>query len=136
MAGSKRWFKYTSDGGTAYSVILDESNAEATVNALKIVQNRTAAHPFLPCQIQMRYLLAFLDSDQKVRRKFWVGNPAAVSSIVSGANKLSADYLTAGSPEDWTITYYSGEREKVMLPLDTDSFDTGLDDADQGRDEA
>jgi len=136
MAGSKRWFKYASDGGTPYSVMLDESNAEATVNAVRIVQNRTSAHAFLPSQIEMRYLLAFLDSDSLVRRKFWVGNPASVSSIVSGANKLSADYLTAGTPEDWTITYYSGEREKVMLPLDTDEFDTGLDDTDQGRDEA
>jgi hypothetical protein len=133
MAGSKKYFKYADDTGEEFSVQLDESNSEAECNNVALFLDRTANHPGLPKGLKMRYCLAYCDNNPKLRRRFWIGNGAAVDEVIAG-NTLSANaYPTSADStpvsEDFIITYYSGERRSIP-PSFSGGADTGLEDGD------
>lgn len=139
MAGSKSWFRYTSDAGVDSSVFLDESNSEASVDGVRLFLNRTAAHPLLTKGTKLRYLNAFLVTNPVIKRRFYVGNPLAIPEILNGGALTAAVY---NLPTDdavpvvltWTITSYRGEQSAITPGISTTSGDTGLTDNDPGRD--
>lgn len=138
MAGSKKWFRYQNDAATAYSVNIDESNAEATCGGVQLMLSRTAAHPKLPSGDKMRYCLAFVTATPNIKRKFYVGNPLASAQLSTGAAFLAGIYPTAGDGATvtgaWTVTALRGEKSSPPPALNTTAGDTGLTDGDIPRD--
>lgn len=139
MAGSKRLFKYIDDAGEAYSVLLDESNSEGYVGATALFQNRSATHPEKPQSLKFRYILATLISNPTIKRKFWVGDPAVLIGIFSGAilnaNVYPVSGDTAPSIAQWTVTRFVGESRRIIEALNNTGGDTGLTDGDFQLDE-
>lgn len=138
MSGSRRWFRYQSAIGIDYSVQLDESNGRGLVYPINspCMPNRSAAHPFLPKFIKMRYVntIAWVQGE-KLRRKFYVGDRIdfdilAVQKFVFAP--ISPDPLDAngGSPVWWEVTSLVGEKAKYPRWYDPFgvSVDTGLTD--------
>jgi hypothetical protein len=138
MAGSLKWFKYADDAGVAYSINVDESNAEATVGGIALCLVRTAAHPNIPTKLKKRYLNAYVTATPAIKRKFWVGNPLAIPQILAGGAFLAGAYPTAADGATttvaWTIASYRGEKNAPPPALNTTAGDTGLTDGDLGRD--
>lgn len=133
MSGSKAIRLYTSDTGVGYAVVVDESNASATVGAgtLQLIPIRTVNVGRIPVGLAQRYVLCTLISNPRIRRKFKVGNPALVPALIAPGAVLKASVGATsadGIPvtEDWTITAYRGE--KVNLIAAIGAADTGLTD--------
>lgn len=135
MAGSKRYFEYVSDTGAKYSVFLDESNSEATIDGNRIVGDRTTFLPFAPRRIKFRYLLAESIGVRKLQRKFYVGDPIFLVGIGDTPIIVAPPYPDS-APLDWIVTAYRGEKLGFTPPVSVDAGDTGLNDGDQGRDQA
>lgn len=134
MAGSKRKFRYESDSGQAYVLTLDESNGEAVNStSTRITDNLTGTELNKPARFTPRYVLAYLQSNPLIRRKFTVGDPATVVSLVTGAASLSAPVYanadgTVPTAAVWIVTAYRGE--KLAVFSGTAAVDTGLTDGD------
>jgi hypothetical protein len=135
MAGSKSYRQYISDNGTTYTVLVDESNAEAVIGTgtLPLIPARTAASGRLPTGIVQRYLLCSLVSNPRIRRKFKVGNPGLIgTALAPGAIIKAQVYPTsadaATTTEDWNVTAYRGEKINSVPGLL--AIDTGLIDGD------
>jgi hypothetical protein len=133
MAGSKSYRQYTSDNGTTYTVLVDESNANAVIGAgtLPLIPLRTAASGRLPSGIVQRYVLCSLVSNPRVRRKFKVGNPGLIgNALAPGAIIKAQVYPTSAdavpTTEDWNVTAYRGEKINSVPGLL--AVDTGLTD--------
>lgn len=144
MAGSKRWFRYRSDNGLDYSVQLDESNSEATSNSIRLMPARTAAHPLLGKGQRMRYVLASTPapvsvapaaSGKTVSRKFWIGDLAALAAVQAG-NPIIASVYPGLAAVNWSVGTIQGEKNRVPPALNAAAGDSGLDDGDQGQDQA
>jgi hypothetical protein len=124
MAGSRRWFQYTSDKGFAYAVELDESTYETPALGFTAIDQATvaagrvlAANSRRP--ISMRYVNAQRTENGDVfRRKFFVG--------ALEADPYTGEDLTLEvDGETWSVTSVIGER-KVFPPL-TDTANTDGD---------
>lgn len=139
MSGSRRYFQYRTDEGLSTTVVQDESNSEATVGGVPLMLNRTSAHPLLSSAVKKRYVLASVVTNPDVRRKFWVGNPAVIPQIFSGAVLKASVFAnsadTQTETEDWSISFYQGESHRISPAFDTVAGDTGLTDGDRGRDQ-
>jgi hypothetical protein len=135
MAGSITYRQYTADDGTAYSIKIDKSNANAAIGLASTVlmPQKTANIPDLPRGLTPRYILCSLDSDTRIKRKFKVGDIAQVVSIYTVGNKvISAVYPTSpnapGAGEPWTITAYRGETRNLVPAFA--GIDTNIIDGD------
>jgi hypothetical protein len=120
MAGSIKWFKYTSDSDDVYAIRMDESNGEAMGNA-DFEATDSAIVNDLPRNIEPRYAI-YRNVVSGYQRK-----------IIVCANDLTAATLpstltlkTDTGDLSFTLTYYRGEAFK-RIPT---SLDTGLTDGD------
>lgn len=134
MAGSKRYFEYVTDTGEKYSVVLDESNSEATIDGNQLMGNRTAAHIQIPKSLKLRYLLAESVGVRKLQRKFYVGDPIFLVGLSPTPIIVASPYPDSPAV-DWIVTAYRGEKNSFIAPLSETAGDTGLNDGDQGRDQ-
>jgi hypothetical protein len=138
MAGSRKKFLYTNDAGLAYTVTLDESNSEGTIGGVAMFLARTVQVPDVPRGTKLRYVNATLISNPDIKRKFYIGNLAAITQAVQGATLLAGVYPTAAdaapSPVAWAITSYRGEGSTPPAPINSTSGDTGLTDGDNAQD--
>lgn len=120
MAGSNKWFTYTSDDGTNWALKADESNVEGVMGAVN------AGAP--PNQLYK--------PPKNMRERYAVfGNQAGTRQIKVPV--LTLTVYNAMSPGD-SIPDIDGAgtlafvRKRPELILDTPTvFDTGLDDGDQ-----
>lgn len=124
MAGSREYFKYVGDDGVEYAILIDESNGEATCGGTQLCDALTSATTqFLPRNIKKRYINATLDSDPKVRRRFWVGAQGAITNILQGDEFKAVVYPVSGdsqgTQEAWTVNSYRGERTSFVSLTDT-----------------
>jgi len=107
--GPRAVFVYTTDGGTAYNVSLDDSVATAAGNPESSANNpsirATGRRPF-----QLRYILCSLQSNPAVSKKV---------TICSASNVLFArdvaGVITINSV-DWDITGRVGEKASFLVP--------------------
>jgi hypothetical protein len=138
MAGSRKKFQYTNDAGVLYTVNLDESNSEGTIGGTAMFLPRTTQLPDVPRGTKLRYCNAYLLSNPDIKRKFYIGNPAAVLQAVNGGALLAAVYPSAADAAPvtaaWGITSYRGEGSTPPQPINTTSGDTGLFDGDAAAD--
>lgn len=137
MAGSRTWKAYTADNGTVYSVETDESNAEATITSdgadTPLLATRTTNSSGKPCGLKMRYANAQLSTDARIRRKFYIGNQAAMTLAAADGATISAPVYPAGgdgvgTDATWTIRSLRGEKSRRAPSVSAQ--DTGLTDGD------
>lgn len=139
MAGSLVYRQYISDSGITYAQRCDESNARASVtggNAAGLSPVLTANVPGLPRGIGKRYVLAQSSANPNIRRKFWIGNPANVASLLlPGATITAEDYPgagdTPGANATFIVTAYRGEKQTIVPAFN--ALDTGLTDGTPGQ---
>lgn len=129
MAGSRRFFGYTTDDGVVLAVDQDESNAESAALGFSSVPGAVAERPELRYKstsdfpIQLRYILAErTDADGRtVKRKFHVG------STGSGTVWQPQVVVATISGQTWTITAKVGEVRHYIAFADTGLIDGDVD---------
>lgn len=117
MVGSKRWFRYVSDGLGNFAINLDESNTEATNTGGATSASPPAAG--LPRNIEPRYGL-FRSLDTFTQRKVVYLDPESFNLAGPGDT-----FTPQGTTTAVFLSYKRGEAQRVAR---TD--DTGLTDGD------
>lgn len=120
MAGSIKYFVYTSDSADDWALKRDESNVEAVNGA---VQDFPAVPPTqfeLPRNITPRYA-TYVSQDGTVRRNVVCLTPAIYNGIETGAPTIVDQ--TSGL----TLSLKGKVGERIRLPF---GVDTGLTDGD------
>lgn len=122
MAGSLKWFVYTTDSGTDFALLADESNVEAFAAGTQDYPEIGTPPIFaVPRNIQMRH--AVFKSPSGARR---IRVPVITQTIYNALNGTSTmpDPITASAP-DLVLEYK--RPEVITLPK---GGDTGLNDGD------
>lgn len=119
MAGSIKWFVYTTDDGTDFAINKDESNTEFINGGTQDYPNTGTIIYALPKNVTPRQLV-FRSVDGTVTRKI-----VALTQTIYDA-VLPASTFT--DPVSGKVTYLTRkEGELVRVPIGPD---TGLDDGD------
>jgi hypothetical protein len=83
MAGSKRWFRYTTDEGSVYALNIDESNTELVNTVAEAQAIIVAGTRPLPRGINARFVMLSSD-DNLVKRKCFILSPEQFQSLAVG----------------------------------------------------
>lgn len=132
MAGSLIGVSYKRDNGEFYALNRDESNARAlALDSAGVAQQflfLAAATPFVgslaPKGFRERYANTFLQSDPRVRRKFPIGNPSALSFLSQPGALISASIRTNETAVTWVVTSLRGERSPRNVSFGSDTGQT------------
>jgi hypothetical protein len=118
MAGSKKWFKYTTDSGDVFGTLMDESNGEAVSNADFGPLDDGAIGYQLPKNVQPR----------RATYRSVDGLESASIIICDNTDTILTlpAQVTLSSGTLANLTQFVGE---VIRPIPT-SVDTGLTDGD------
>jgi hypothetical protein len=118
MAGSLKHFKYTTDSGDTFAVLMDESNGEAMSNADFGGGDEGVIVYFLPRNVKPR----------TATYRTIAGSESATIIVTSSAANASSvpSTITLASGSTANLTQFVGE---VLRPVPT-SVDTGLNDGD------
>lgn len=124
MAGSRKWFVYSSDLGTDYAISLDESNTEAVMGGADGDYTDTSTvQAAVPRNIKPRAV--YYGNAARTRTiKCTVLTPAQYTDIVGGT---AAQTITDPIEGTGTLTLIRAEGEKISIPF---PFDTGITDGD------
>ncbi len=122
MAGSLKWFQYTTDSGDDFGIYMDESNGEAVGNADFAPLVSDSVIYALPRNVQPRTAL-YRSIDGKVSRRIAVTDPAATVASLPAALTVAA--IDGNPAYQLNLTLFRGEEVKRIV-----GFDSGLDDAD------
>lgn len=120
MAGSIKYFKYTSDAGTDYAIRMDESNGEAIGNT-DFGPTDSAIVNEVPRNIEPRYAI-YRNALNGYQRKIVVCSNTATAATLASSLTLKTDE----GDLPFSLTYYRGEAYR-RIPT---SIDTGLNDGD------
>lgn len=112
MAGSIRWFNYTTDGGVTYSVQADRSNV-AAVNPSGTGTPGSLSIAAVPRNIKIRYAL-FADATGLIRRRVPLLTPADVAALVP-----TLSFVPQGETAAVALTYIQGESTRLPKLADT-----------------
>lgn len=121
MAGSLKWFQYTTDTGVDFGVFMDESNGEAVGNT--DWTDSSAGLFKLPKNVTPRYARYVSEDGRRAANIIITDNDADVTTVPA-----TIDFDVAGSatPVELTLTEFVGERIRLIPRAD----DTGLNDGD------
>jgi hypothetical protein len=119
MAGSNKWFVYTTDDGTDFALFRDESNMEAVNGATGDYTGSSTVTYSLPRNVKPRNIV-YGNAAGTIRRTI----PALTTAIYNGiaANATMTDQVSGE-----TLTVVRKVGEVVALPK---AADTGLTDGD------
>lgn len=112
MAGSVRYYNYTTDGGVTYALLADKSNI-AAVNGSGVGNPGSLPVAAVPRNIYVRYAL-FADPTGLIRRKVPILTPADVAALTPTTN-----FVPQGETAVVTITYIVGEKTRFPKLADT-----------------
>ena len=118
MAGSKKWFLYTTDLGNDFAMEMDESNGEAISNTDMTDANLQSYS--VPGNVRKRYA-SYRSTDGFTQRKIY----ASTAAILAAAPDTITVPDYAGVDVELKIAHRSGER--IFMPK---AADTALDDGD------
>lgn len=121
MAGSRKWFVYTTDRGDNFALQLDESNTEA-VNAgtQDLLDNATADYA-LPRNIKPRYIVySNLARTRKIKA-------IALTPTIYAAAPTAQRTITDPLDPPNLLTLADVQPETIRIPF---GIDTGLTDGD------
>lgn len=85
MSGSKRWFRYVSDGGDVFAIQADESNTELVNQVADSNAIIPAGTGPLPKGFNARYV-SLEDPTGNIKRKCYVLNATEYNGILNGAS--------------------------------------------------
>lgn len=121
MAGSKKWFVYTTDNGDSFAKELDESNTEAINGTTGDFEAGTTLIYALPQNITPRS--AFYVNADETRTIRCVALTPAIYNQLATSNQTIDDPLNPGQ----TLTLKRIRPETIRLPF---AVDTGQTDGD------
>jgi len=119
MAGSRKWFVYTTDLGTDFAIEKDESNTEAVNGGTQDMPDTPPVDYAIPVNLKPRYA-RFTSADGTVSRSV----VCLTETIFEGLGPGST-FTDATSGKVVILTLKVGER--VRIPK---GVDTGLTDGD------
>lgn len=122
MAGSRKWFVYTTDSGTDYGIQLDESNTEAVNGGTQDLADGVSIPFALPRNVKPRRVY-YTNADRTRTISCVALTPTIYNGLVSGAVPTISDPI-AGTG---TLGFVRAVGEQVTLPI---PLDTGLNDGD------
>lgn len=119
MAGSIKWFKYTTSGGTAYGIRMDESNGEAVGNTDVVDADLPLQE--LPKGIKPRYVL-YRSADGLTTRKIPVtANNVDLTALPATITVASPIVAAAGIVLNRQS--FVGEIQRPVISIDTAQTD-------------
>jgi len=122
MAGSRKWFVYTSDEGTDFGIQLDESNTEAVNGGTQDYATGVTIPFALPRNIKPRRV--FYTNAARTRTISCVAlTPTIYAGLIAGGVPTITDPI-AGTGN---LGFVRAVGEQISLPQ---PLDTGLDDGD------
>jgi hypothetical protein len=121
MAGSKKWFVYTSDDGTDFAINLDESNTEAVNGSTQDYVAGTAFRYSVPRNLRPRTAVYANAAGTRTIR--------CVALTPAIYNGIPANVTSITDPIDGGTLGLVRIRPEVISPLPF-ANDTGLDDGD------
>lgn len=126
MSGSRRWFRYVDDEGTAYAINRDESNTEL-VNLAADYNLGVAGLDPLPQGVKPRYVTLSSVSGE-ISRDCFVLTPTRYAALNTAINFLLTAANFSGVSSDTTVSLILKQPEiSRRLPK---NGDTGLNDGD------
>jgi hypothetical protein len=122
MAGSRKWFEYTSNAGTVFALNGDESNIEAVNGATGDYGAASTVQVALPRNITPRAAV-YTSTDGTRSIRCYVLTAAAFNTVLTDQPTID-DPLQTGQ----TLTLSRLEPETItLLPI---AADTGINDGD------
>lgn len=118
MSGSLKHFKYTTDSGDTFAVLMDESNGEEVSNADFTPTDAGVITYFLPRNVKPRTATYRSIAGTEAANIIVCSNTATVATLPAS--------ITLGSGTTANLTQFVGE---IVRPVPTD-VDTGLNDGD------
>jgi hypothetical protein len=122
MAGSRKWFVYTTDAGDDYAIQLDESNTEAVNGAAQDFVDGLGSLAAVPRNIKPREIFYSNQSGTRVIRCVALTNTIYTGAIGGGVTTITDPIAGTGN-----LTLIRANGEKFRIPY---AIDTGLDDGD------
>jgi hypothetical protein len=123
MAGSLKFFKYTTTGGTEYAIKMDESNGEAIGNTDLVAADGDLAG--LPRNITARYVL-YRSADGLTNRRIPVtANNVDLAALPATITVASPIVAAAGIV--LLRQSFVGEVQRPVVPVDTAQLDGDAD---------
>jgi len=120
MAGSIKWFVYTTDNGTDFAISADESNVEAVAGGTQDYVTGLTVRFAIPRNLTPRYAY-YSDPTGSRTIRVPILTQALYNGILTGAPTIS-DPIGA-----LTLNLVRIQPEKIKLPR---ADDTGLNDGD------
>lgn len=120
MAGSLKWFIYTTDSGTSFALKADESNVEAVNGGIQDFLNDSTVQFALPRNVTPRYAL-YTNADGSRSIKCPVLTTTIYAAVPTTVLSIT-DPIGGG-----TLTLKRVRPELISLPFGND---TGLNDGD------
>jgi hypothetical protein len=122
MAGSKKWFEYTTDTSDIFAISLDESNTEAVNGAEGDYDGDSTAIYALPRNVSPRYAV-YANSDRTRVIRCCVLTQAAFNTVQTNTPTITDPIAGTGN-----LSLIRKEPERIrLLPI---AEDTGLTDGD------
>lgn len=122
MAGSKKYFIYTTDLGEDFALLLDESNTEAVNGGTQDFLNGTSNAYELPRNVKPRFV-TYANPNKTRNIRCVCLTPGIYNGVIGGAVTSITDPI---DPQG-TLTLIRATSEKIRLPY---GLDTGLNDGD------
>lgn len=120
MAGSLKWFVYTTDAGEDFAIKLDESNTEAVNGGTQDYVTALSIIYAIPRNLKPRYAL-YVNADE-TRQIKCVALTSTIYNGLAAATPTITDPIGGG-----TLTLKRIRPEIISLPF---AADTGLTDGD------
>ena len=121
MAGSKKWFVYTTDQGDDYGLLADESNVEAVNGGTQDYASGVTIVYSLPSNVRPRAAV-YKSADGNRTIRAYALTQTIYNGVLTGAPTIT-DPIGGG-----TLSLSRLEPEKIkLLPI---AADTGLTDGD------
>lgn len=121
MAGSLKWFIYTTDAGETFALKGDESNIEAVMGTAGDYLATTTVQNALPKNVKVRRAF-YSNGDRSRTISIPVLTQAAYNTIVADHPTITDPIAGSGS-----LTLIRKTPEMISLPF---NVDTGLNDGD------
>lgn len=122
MAGSKKWFVYTTDAGADYAIQLDESNTEAVNGSAQDFIDGLATRDAVPRNIKPREIFYSNATGSRTIRCVALTNAIYIGAISGGVATIGDPIAGTGN-----LSLIRANGEKLRIPY---AVDTGLDDGD------
>lgn len=119
MAGSMKWFVYTTDSGDDFAIFRDESNTEGINAGTQDYVTASTAQYALPRNVRARYI-RMRSADGLVSR-----NIVALTTTIY--NAILSDFNFVDGPSGKTLVVSEKVGERIRVPQ---AADTGLTDGD------